>query len=105
MSRQRHSWAGKIDVERCYAFDPLAEKGLTAEQSQKFLGVHACLWSEFVTPWKAKNGWLDLKTAGETADYKTYPRPLRLGRDGLDAPDCAQHCRVRRSDSARTSCV
>ena len=89
-----HSWAGKIDVERCYAFDPLAEKGLTAEQSQKFLGVHACLWSEFVTPWKAKNGWLDLKTAGETADYKTYPRLCALAEMGW-TPQTVQHYRVR----------
>ncbi len=76
------SWAGQIDLERCYAFDPLAEKGLTAEQSQKFLGVQACLWSELVTPWKAKNGWLDLKTAGETADYKTFPRLCALAEMG-----------------------
>ncbi len=77
-----HSWAGKIDVARCYAFDPTAEKGLTDEQSQKILGVHACLWAEFVTPWKAANGWLDLKTGGETADYKTYPRLCALAEMG-----------------------
>ncbi len=32
-------WAGAIDARRCYAFDPLGEKGLTSEQAQRIKGV------------------------------------------------------------------
>lgn len=75
-------WAGAIDARRCYAFDPLGERGLTSEQAQRIKGVEACLWAEFVTPWKATNGWLDLKTGGEAADYKFFPRACALAEAG-----------------------
>jgi hexosaminidase len=40
------------------------------------------LWSELVQPFESKEGWLELKTAGETADYKTYPRLCALAEQG-----------------------
>jgi hexosaminidase len=63
-------------------FDPLGAPGITADQGRRIFGVHACLWSEKITPFKGKNGWLELKTAGETADYKTYPRLCALAEMG-----------------------
>ncbi len=75
-------WAGATDNARCYAFDPLGDKGLTTGQSQQIEGVHGCLWSEMVYPWKSKGGWADFKTGGEVADYKTFPRLCALAEVG-----------------------
>lgn len=41
-----HSWAGIVTLERCYSFDLLANVS-ALEVSDKFLGVQACLWTEF----------------------------------------------------------
>ena len=91
------SWAGQIDLERCYAFDPLAEKGLTAEQSQKFLGVQACLWSEARDSLESQERLARLENRRRNRRLQDIPPPLRLGRDGLDAPGFAQHCRLARA--------
>lgn len=77
-----HWWAGQIGDEKCYSFDPLAEKGLTEDQCDKIMGVHACLWSEFITPWKSKQGWADFTTNGEVADFKAFPRLCALAEMG-----------------------
>jgi hexosaminidase len=78
-----HSWAGLVSPERCYALDPLGDKkGLSPEQEKQILGVQACLWTEYITPWEAKNGWAKLKTPGEHADYKAFPRLLALAEVG-----------------------
>lgn len=77
-----HSWAGLISLEKCYAFDPLGGEGLDAGQAALVLGVQANLWSEYITPWKAKSGWVEFKTAGEHADYKAWPRLCALAEVG-----------------------
>lgn len=88
-----HWWAGAVGVERCYAFDPLGEKGLNPEQAGRIQGVHACLWTEFITPWTSKSGWLAFKTGDEHADYKTFPRLCALAemawtpQEGRDVGD------------------
>lgn len=77
-----NSWAGLIDPEKCYAFDPLGGEGLDAAAAARIFGVHACLWAEFITPWKAKSGWVDFRTTGEHADYKAWPRLCALAEVG-----------------------
>jgi hexosaminidase len=77
-----HWWAGKIDCARSYSFDPLGNPGLNADQAKKIMGIHGCLWSEFVKPWKSKSGWAELKTYGEHADYKTFPRLCAMAEVG-----------------------
>ena len=77
-----HSWAGQIDMARCYALDPLDGKGLPPERQSQILGVQACLWAEFITPWTSKSGWLEFKTSGEHADYKAFPRLCALAEIG-----------------------
>jgi len=73
-----HWWAGKIDSKKCYSFDPLDGHSRSDAGMDKILGDHACLWTEFVKPWKSKSGWLELKTSGESADYKAFPRLCAL---------------------------
>ncbi len=75
-------WAGAVDAQKCYAFDPLGDKSLSPQQAAHIFGVHGCLWSEMIFPFKSKSGWLTLKTPGETADYKTFPRLCALAEMG-----------------------
>jgi len=77
-----HWWAGAIGPERCYAFDPLGEPGLNAAQAAKIMGVQACLWTEFVHPWKTKAGWADFTTMGEVIEFKLFPRLCALAEMG-----------------------
>ncbi len=77
-----HWWAGPVDSARCYAFDPLGDPGLNAEQSKKIIGIHSCLWSEYVTPWKSKSGWMELPSYDAHADYKAFPRLCALAEIG-----------------------
>lgn len=70
-----HWWAGQVGLARAYEFDPLDPKaGLDAAAKPNILGVQAALWTEFVTAWKSKSGWLEVKDEGECADYKIWPR-------------------------------
>ncbi|MFC4994285.1 beta-N-acetylhexosaminidase [Rubritalea tangerina] len=59
--RKGNSWAGPIDSKRAYEWNPLFESQLTPEQSKLILGVHACVWSEFVPD-------------PQDASYKFWPR-------------------------------
>lgn len=77
-----HTWAGTIDAARCYAFDPLGEKGLSPEQAANILGVQACLWAEYLFPWKSKEGWLDCPTMWDVIGYKVFPRLCALAEMG-----------------------
>lgn len=70
-----HWWAGLVSLSRAYEFDPLSPAaGLDEAASAKVLGVQGALWTEFVTPWKSKSGWLELKSERECAEYKIWPR-------------------------------
>jgi hexosaminidase len=70
-----HWWAGLVGLGRAYEFDPLSPKaGLDETARSKVLGFHAALWTEFVTGWKSKSGWLELKDESECAEYKIWPR-------------------------------
>ncbi len=77
-----HWWAGPVDSARCYAFDPLGNPGLNADQAKNIIGIHSCLWTEFVKPWKSKSGWAELPTYGAHADYKAFPRLCALAEIG-----------------------
>lgn len=70
-----HWWAGQVGLARAYEFDPLSAKsGIDGAASKNILGVQAALWTEFVTGWKSKSGWLELKDEAACADYKIWPR-------------------------------
>ncbi len=78
-----HWWAGAVGPERCYEFDPLKDNGLNAEQGRRIMGIHACLWTEFIMPsWKSNSGWAEFKTNGETIDFKAFPRLCALAEVG-----------------------
>jgi hexosaminidase len=77
-----HSWAGVIDTARCYAFDPLGGNGLDPAQAKNILGVQACLWTEFVVPWKSKTGWLECPTMWDAIGFKAFPRLCALAEMG-----------------------
>jgi hexosaminidase len=58
-------WAGYVNTQSIYNFDPLDCWGLAADQSSQVLGIQAQLWSETVfTP--------------ELMDYYTFPRLLAV---------------------------
>lgn len=76
------TWAGEIDSAKSYAFDPLGDTTPTEAEASRILGVQGCLWSEVIVPWRAANGWLNLRSAGEHADYKLFPRALALAEVG-----------------------
>ena len=63
------TWAGIVPLSAVYNYDPLARPGLTDEQIARVLGVHACLWTEFIT-------------SNERGDYKTWPRLCALAEVG-----------------------
>ena len=76
-----HWWAGPVDCARVYAFDPLGDGGdLPQAAKDKILGVHAALWTEFVTPWKGD--LIDLPTYAAHAEYKIWPRLAALAEVG-----------------------
>jgi hexosaminidase len=77
-----HSWAGMIDAARCYAFEPLGEKGLEAAQAKNILGVQACLWSEYIFPCKSKSGWQEWPTMWDAIGFKAFPRLCALAEMG-----------------------
>jgi len=76
-------WAGLIDVERTYSFEPMpASTPLSLEERRNVLGVHSCLWTECVRPWKSKTGWLEIASSEEGAQYRTFPRLCALAEVG-----------------------
>lgn len=78
-----HWWAGLVSLSRAYEFDPLSPKsGLDEAAAKNVLGIHAALWTEFVTGWKSKSGWLELKNEGECAEYKIWPRLCATAETG-----------------------
>jgi hexosaminidase len=77
-----HSWAGMIDAARCYAFEPLGEKGLDPAQAKNIMGVQACLWCEYIFPWKSKTGWQEWPTMWDAIGFKAFPRLCALAEMG-----------------------
>jgi len=64
-----HTWAGVVSLDKVHALDPDSEPGLTSGQKARILGVHSCLWTEFVTD-------------ASKADYKIWPRLCALAEVG-----------------------
>ena len=65
-SRERgHSWAGFINTEKVYSYEPLQEMNLNKSQEKLIYGVGACLWAEYLD--KKHYLW-----------HQTYPRLLAL---------------------------
>jgi hexosaminidase len=61
-----HNWAGVIDAQKTYSFDPLRGNELDESQQRNILGVEACLWSEY------------LDKPERQIDIQTYPRLCAL---------------------------
>jgi len=64
-----HWWAGAINTQRAYDWNPLFADQLNADQQKNILGVHCCLWTEFIT-------------TTEDADYKLWPRACATAEVG-----------------------
>lgn len=64
-----HWWAGIVDTERAYDWNPLFTDQLNEEQQKKILGVHCALWTEFVPD-------------PTNADYKLWPRACATAEVG-----------------------
>ncbi len=75
-------WAGLVSLERCYSFDPLNDRGLNATQAERIMGVQACLWAEYIHPWKPKTTWADFSTEPKVMEFKTFPRLCALAEVG-----------------------
>jgi hexosaminidase len=61
-----HWWAGVVDTQKTYSFDPMAGNDLTDAQKKNIFGVEGCLWAEF----------LDKPERQE--EFQTYPRLCAL---------------------------
>ncbi len=61
-----HWWAGVVDTQKTYSFDPMAGNDLTDAQKGNILGVAGCLWAEY----------LDKPERQE--EFQTYPRLCAL---------------------------
>ncbi|NWK55136.1 family 20 glycosylhydrolase [Verrucomicrobiaceae bacterium N1E253] len=68
-SETGHWWAGIVDTQRAYSWNPLFEDQLKPEQQKNILGVHCALWTEFVPD-------------PENADYKLWPRACATAEVG-----------------------
>jgi len=67
-----HWWAGIIDTQRAYDWNPLFADQLNEKQQKKILGVHCALWTEFVQD-------------PTNADYKLWPRACAAAEVGWTA--------------------
>lgn len=79
-----HGWAGTIDAKKTYSFNPVNPKDIDETSAKHVLGVHACLWAEYVSPFKSASGWANF-TREENADYKIFPRLCALAEVGWTA--------------------
>ncbi|MCK4564372.1 MAG: family 20 glycosylhydrolase [Verrucomicrobia bacterium] len=61
-----HWWAGVVNTEKTYSFDPMSGNDLTDSQKKNIFGVEACLWSEYLD-----------QPEGQI-DFQTYPRLCAL---------------------------
>jgi hexosaminidase len=61
-----HWWAGIINTQKTYSFDPMSGHNLHQSEIKNIFGVEACLWGEFLD--KPKN----------QADFQTFPRLCAL---------------------------
>jgi hexosaminidase len=57
-----HWWAGIVNLEKVYSYDPLANQQLTAAENGRIFGIQGALWSEY------------LDRPANYVDYQTYPR-------------------------------
>jgi hexosaminidase len=65
-------YGGLLPLEKVYSYVPIPA-GLTPEESKHVLGVHSCVWAEYVrTP--------------EKAEYMTYPRLCALAEVAWTEP-------------------
>lgn len=64
-----HWWAGIVDTQKAYEWNPLFADQLDPKQQKNILGVHCALWTEFVPD-----------TAD--ADYKLWPRACATAEVG-----------------------
>lgn len=84
-------FAGPVSFQRGLEFDPSSPEELAAARAPhgsaaRIRGVEGCLWAEYVAPWQSTTGWLNLKTAEETADFKIFPRLCALADTGWGTP-------------------
>ncbi len=65
-----HWWAGIVNLERVYSFDPLNNQQLSAEENSRIFGVQAALWSEY------------LDQPVRYVEYQSYPRICAIAEVG-----------------------
>ncbi|WP_296635693.1 family 20 glycosylhydrolase [Polaribacter sp.] len=68
-----HWWAGIVNLERVYSFDPY--ESIPEENKKHIKGISGALWTEYVTPER------------EQLHYKTFPRLLALAEVGWSQPE------------------
>jgi len=61
-----HWWAGVINTEKTYSFDPMSGNNLKTNEIKNIFGVEGCLWSEYLD--QPKN----------QVDFQTFPRLCAL---------------------------
>lgn len=70
-----HNWAGAIELDKIYSYDPLAGETLSDEERQRVLGVQACLWAE------------SLDKPARQVEYQSFPRLSALAEIGWSAQE------------------
>ena len=61
-----HWWAGVVNTEKTYSFDPMSGHNLKPNEIKNIFGVEGCLWSEY------------LNEPVNQVDFQTFPRLCAL---------------------------
>jgi hexosaminidase len=69
-SERGHRWAGLIDTQKVYSFNPIPNEGLNAKEKKLILGVQGALWSEY------------LDRPERFMEYQSFPRIAALAEIG-----------------------
>lgn len=69
-SERGHRWAGLIDTQKVYSFNPIPSKGLNSKEKKLIIGVQGALWSEY------------LDRPERFMEYQSFPRIAALAEIG-----------------------
>jgi hexosaminidase len=69
-SERGHRWAGLIDAQKVYSFNPIPSKGLNSKEKKLIIGVQGALWSEY------------LDRPERFMEYQSFPRISALAEIG-----------------------
>ncbi|MGL4993091.1 MAG: family 20 glycosylhydrolase [Bacteroidales bacterium] len=70
-----HNWAGALELDKVYSYDPLAGDTLTTEERNRVLGIQACLWAE------------SLDKPARQVEYQSFPRLSAIAEVGWSAQE------------------